>query len=283
MHDTGTQEISFGGIFDQLEDDERISVRAGDFKVFLAKALSGVGISEPSLAFSYRGIEQEAAVSLERVVEKAAASLGKHLANGVDDEVICDITWWRDDVLKACQHVYGIVLSRDDDGVEDTIDGVLAEIGDGLQDRSTEFGYELIYEYLPEREKVMKLAKRFDDAALAAAADRLIRERWGDGYEILLDDGTVGDEPAFYVAAPRDESERGRCDQPTAVFIEYASDFEGDAYDLCSAAISVTNEVNALAEKERAREEAPTEVADAARAVASASVADACDKTAIHR
>lgn len=209
MHDTGTQEISFGGIFDQLEDDERISVRAGDFKVFLAKALSGVGISEPSLAFSYRGIEQEAAVSLERVVEKAAASLGKHLANGVDDEVICDITWWREDVLKACQHVYGIVLSRDDDGVEDTIDGVLAEIGDGLQDRSTEFGYELIYEYLPEREKVMKLAKRFDDAALAAAADRLIRERWGDGYEILLDDGTVGDEPAFYVAAPRDESEGG--------------------------------------------------------------------------
>lgn len=148
MPETSAQKLSLAGIFDQLDNNEVVSVRAGDLKDFLNQV--GRGDPESSLTFAYRGIEQEAAL------------VGKHLANGVDAEVVCDITWWREDVLKACEHVYGIELNRDDDGVEEMIDGVLVGIGSGLQDRSTEFGYELIYQHLPEREQIVKLARRFD-------------------------------------------------------------------------------------------------------------------------
>lgn len=253
MPDTGVHEVSFGDIFGQLEDDERISVRAGDLKVFLAKALTGVGTTEPTLSFSYRGIEQEAALSFEHDIENAATCVGKHLANGVDDEVICDITWWREDVVTACKHVYGIKLDRDDEAVESMIDGVVDRIGDNLQERSTEFGYELIYDELPGRELV--------DRLVAQEADKLIRERYDDAYEIIYDDSVGGDEQAFYIAAPSSESDRGTAEQPTAVFIEYAKDFTGSAYDLCNAAISVTCEVDALIE-ERETEEQAKSVAD---------------------
>lgn len=211
MSGISSHEVSLVDVFDRLGDNEVISVRAGDLKEFVRQIDEDA--AEPSLPFACRGIEHEATL------------LGRHLAPGDNEEVICDITWLREDVVRACEHVYGVELNRADNGVEEMIDGVLAEIGDGLQDRSTEFGYELIYEHLPAWEEVLKLAPR--NVALAAEADSLIREYWGSAYEILLDDATAGGEAAFYVAAPKDESEGGRVDQPTAVFIAYAGDFDG--------------------------------------------------------
>lgn len=277
MSGISSHEVSLADVLERLGDNEVISVRAGDLKEFVRQI--DEGSAEPSLAFAYRGIEHEAAL------------LGRHFATGNVDEVVCDITWLREDVVRACEHVYGIELNRADNGVEEMIDSVLAEIGDGLQDRSTEFGYELIYEHLPAWEEVLKLAPR--DVALAAEADRLIRECWGSAYEVLLDDATAGDEPAFYVAAPKDESEGGRVDQPTAVFIAYVSDFGGDAYTLCNAAIDLTGKVDALAEaretEERAQEAAsrmlgnPSEISAAARAVAGRAGASDTDVSNIHR
>lgn len=277
MSGISSHEVSLVDVFDRLGDNEVISVRAGDLKEFVRQIDEDA--AEPSLPFACRGIEHEATL------------LGRHLAPGDNEEVICDITWLREDVVRACEHVYGVELNRADNGVEEMIDGVLAEIGDGLQDRSTEFGYELIYEHLPAWEEVLKLAPR--NVALAAEADSLIREYWGSAYEILLDDATAGDEAAFYVAAPKDESEGGRVDQPTAVFIAYAGDFDGDAYTLCNAAIDLTGKVDALAcareTEEQAQEAAsrmlgnPSEISSAARSVAGRSGITDTEAPTIHR
>ena len=76
---------------------------------------------------------------------------------------------------------------------------------------------------------------------IADAADKMIRERWGDAYEVIYDEA----EEAYVVAAPRDESE-GRADQPTAVTVGYAEDFD-DAEGLYEAARSMTDRVDELA------------------------------------
>ena len=77
---------------------------------------------------------------------------------------------------------------------------------------------------------------------VAEAADRMVRERLGDAYEVIYDEA----EEAYVVAAPRDESEGGRADQPTAVTVGYAEDFD-DAEGLYEAARSMTDRVDELA------------------------------------
>lgn len=78
--------------------------------------------------------------------------------------------------------------------------------------------------------------------AMAAEADRMIRERYGLGYEVLY----RGEDDTFVVAAPMDESEGGDPDQPTAICCGWCDDFE-DAEQLYQAAIRYADEVDKLA------------------------------------
>lgn len=68
------------------------------------------------------------------------------------------------------------------------------------------------------------------EAKIAAAADRLIRERWCG---------------AYVIAAPADADEGGDPDQPTAVCIGFADEFE-DAEQLYERAASLSVRVDAL-------------------------------------
>ncbi|HIY83877.1 hypothetical protein [Rubneribacter sp.] len=96
-----------------------------------------------------------------------------------DGEEICDVRWVRDDVVAAYEHCQGVRLGRGDAVVEDYIDAVVSDIGDTLQDRSTEFGYELIYDFLPDfdtfaRESVAA-AEKEPSARNARAAEAAAR------------------------------------------------------------------------------------------------------------
>lgn len=261
MADPALSPLDFARPYGDLPDSNRITVAVGDLKAFVNDILSGV--AAPALSYAYNGLEQ-------------TATCHRNPFGPDDPEEICDIKWVRADVTLACEHVYGITLDRDDDAVESMIDSVVERIGDNLQDRSTEYGFELIYQELPGRESVYRL--------LAQEADKLIREKRDDAYEIFYDDSVASEEPAFCVVASASDSERVAAEQPTAVFIEYAKDFTGSAYDLCDAAFGALNKVDALSEETveairsgRSRLDpdlvipSPSEVADAARTVARAS------------
>ena len=79
------------------------------------------------------------------------------------------------------------------------------------------------------------------EAKLAAAADQLIRERVSNAYEILY----RGEDDIYVIAAPADEDEGGDPDQPTAVCIGFADEFE-DVEQLYERAASLTDKVDAL-------------------------------------
>lgn len=79
------------------------------------------------------------------------------------------------------------------------------------------------------------------EAKIAAAADRLIRERWCGAYEILY----RGEDDTYVIAAPADADEGGDPDQPTAVCIGFADEFE-DAEQLYERAASLSVRVDAL-------------------------------------
>ena len=78
--------------------------------------------------------------------------------------------------------------------------------------------------------------------AMAAEADRMIRERYDLGYEVLY----RGEDDTFVVASPADDSEGGDPDQPTAICCGWCDDFE-DAEQLYEAALRYTDEVDQLA------------------------------------
>lgn len=88
--------------------------------------------------------------TLHALIDLPSPLYGQRIPDG---EEICDVRWMRDDVVAAYEHCRGTRLSRGDAAVEDYIDAVVSDIGDTLQDRSTEFGYELIYEFLPDFDK----------------------------------------------------------------------------------------------------------------------------------
>ena len=77
--------------------------------------------------------------------------------------------------------------------------------------------------------------------AIAAEADRIVRERYGDAYEILY----YGDEDGYVIAAPADEEEGGDPEQPTAVYVCDACDVE-DAEELYNEAIMYARRVDQL-------------------------------------
>lgn len=130
--------------FESLADEDTVSITAGSLRSFLDQVRSGA--PEPLLTYAHRGVERQ-------------VSFPEATVSRDDGEVFCDIRWMREDVIAACDHVYGIRLDRDAEGVEDMIDDVVGRIGDCLQDRSTEFGYELIYEFLPGYAEVARLAR----------------------------------------------------------------------------------------------------------------------------
>ena len=81
-----------------------------------------------------------------------------------------------------------------------------------------------------------------DFKAMADAADQMIRDRLCDTYEILYDEAEEG----FIVAAPADDGEGGRTDQPTAVFVCYRDEAE-DAEELYRKAAAISDKVDELA------------------------------------
>lgn len=82
--------------------------------------------------------------------------------------------------------------------------------------------------------------------ALANEADKLIRERWGDAYEVLFS----GEDFGYVVAAPFDADEGGDPRQPTAIYVGDVDEFE-TAEELYERAVSYTKNVDALVEKLR--------------------------------
>lgn len=75
----------------------------------------------------------------------------------------------------------------------------------------------------------------------AAEADKLIRERFSSAYEILY----RGEDDTYVIAAPADADEGGDPDQPTAICIGFADEFE-DAEQLYERAAMMTDKVDAL-------------------------------------
>ena len=82
--------------------------------------------------------------------------------------------------------------------------------------------------------------------ALANEADKMIRERWGDAYEVLFS----GEDFGYVVASPFDDSEGGDSRQPTAVYVGDVDEFD-TAEELYERAVSYTKNVDALVEKLR--------------------------------
>lgn len=79
--------------------------------------------------------------------------------------------------------------------------------------------------------------------AIAETADQMIRDLYDAGFEILY----VPSTNEFVLAKPRNDEEGARPDQPTAICIGYAEDFE-DAEQLYNEALRFTDEVDRLAE-----------------------------------
>lgn len=79
--------------------------------------------------------------------------------------------------------------------------------------------------------------------AIAEAADQMIRDLYDAGFEILY----VPGKNEFVLAKPRNAAELTRPDQPTAVFLGCAENFE-NAEQLYREALHFTDEVDRLAE-----------------------------------
>lgn len=82
-----------------------------------------------------------------------------------EQETFCTIRWMRDDIVGAIEQACGVVLDRDSadsEEVEAIIDRVIDEVSRGLQDRSTEEGWEIIDALMPDDaiERAKALAER---------------------------------------------------------------------------------------------------------------------------
>ena len=85
---------------------------------------------------------------------------------------------------------------------------------------------------------------------MADEADRMIRERYDLGYEVLY----RSEDDTFVVASPADDGEGGDPDQPTTICCGFCDDFE-DAEQLYEAALRYADEVDKLAARRREDEE----------------------------
>lgn len=128
-------ETSWYGVFD-MDPESTIQVRTGDLQEFLRQQM--MGVHNPGLSV---------ALSEERD----------------DAETFCTIRWKRDDVLDAVNRASGTNLARDGEHageVEQIIDSVIGAIGDGLDESSTEHGWEVIYQLIPN--EAIEKAKELD-------------------------------------------------------------------------------------------------------------------------
>ena len=178
-------ETSWYGIF-SLDPDATLEVRAGDLQEFMRQQM--MGATNPGLtvvtADERRGNLSELAqrlrdcknrefndgMDVEYAIEEAIGYDGGSL-DGLfdrlvdlvgaseaaqperDDEVFCTIRWSRTDILDAIENACGVRLDRDGDDqteVKEVIDRVIDAVQDGLEDRSTEFGWVVIDTLMPQ-------------------------------------------------------------------------------------------------------------------------------------
>lgn len=188
-------QTSWHGVFD-MDPGDTIQVRVGDLQEFLRQQMMGVpnpGITVATaderkdnlsaLAQRLRdckhrefndGMDVEYAIEeaigynggsidglfdrLADLVESSEATQPEH-----DGETFCTIRWMRDDVLSAINRSADVSLAREGshaNEVEAIIDSVIDAIGDGLDESSTEHGWEVIYQLIPN--EAIEKAKELD-------------------------------------------------------------------------------------------------------------------------
>ena len=178
-------ETSWYGLFD-LAPDDTLEVRAGDLQAFLRQQM--MGVTNPGLTVATaderkdnlsalaqrlrdcKHREFNDGMDVEYAIEEAIGYNGgsidgffDKLADLVDaskaaqpergGEVFCTISWSRDDVVDAIEQATGVRLERDGNHaneVEAIIDHVIDNVSKGLQDRSTEHGWEVIDALMPD-------------------------------------------------------------------------------------------------------------------------------------
>lgn len=179
-------ETSWYGLFD-LDPKATLEVRAGDLQAFLRQQM--MGVTNPGLtvataderkdnvsAIAQRlrdckhrefndGMDVEYAIeeaigynggSLDGLFDSLADLVGSsefvHPEQG-DDEIFCTIAWSRADIVEAIERATGVRLDRDGlqaDSIVAIIDHVVNHVAKGLQDRSVEYGWEVIDALMPD-------------------------------------------------------------------------------------------------------------------------------------
>lgn len=103
-------------------------------------------------------------------MQLGAASVAEWFAEKARPEVFCEIKWSRDDIATVIENGAGVPFQRGGEQaeeVEDIIDRAIEGIGNGLQDQSTEDGWDTIYALIPP--DVFDMA---DDLAHGRGAER---------------------------------------------------------------------------------------------------------------
>lgn len=188
-------ETSWYGIFD-MDPDATVQLRAGDLQEFLRQQM--MGVPNPGLtvataderkdnlsALAQRlrdckhrefndGMDVEYAIeeaigynggSIDGLFDRLADLVGPGEAAQPerDGETFCTIRWMRDDILEAVNRAAEVNLAREGphaDEVESIIDSVIDVIGNGLDESSTEHGWEVISQLIPD--EAIEKAKELD-------------------------------------------------------------------------------------------------------------------------
>lgn len=178
-------ETSWYGLFD-LSPDDTLEVRAGDLQEFMRQQM--MGATNPGLTVvtaderrdnlselaqrlrdcKHRefndGMDVEYAIeeaigydggSIDGLFDRLADLVGASEAAQPerDDEVFCTIRWSRTDILDAIENACGVRLDRDVDDpteAEEIVNCVIDAVQKGLEERSTEFGWEVIDTLMPD-------------------------------------------------------------------------------------------------------------------------------------
>lgn len=178
-------ETSWYGLFN-LDPDDTLEVRAGDLQEFMRQQM--MGATNPGLtvataderkdnlsALAQRlrdckhkefndGMDVEYAIeeaigynggSIDGLFDRLADLVGSSEAAQPerDDEVFCTIEWSKADIVDAIERATGIRLDRNGsqaDAVETLLDQVASHVADDLQDRSVEYGWDVIDTLMPD-------------------------------------------------------------------------------------------------------------------------------------
>ena len=188
-------ETSWHGVFD-MDPNDVIQVRAGDLQEFLRQQM--MGVTNPGLTVATAderkdnlselaqrlrdckhrefndGMDVEYAIeeaigynggSIDGLFDRLADLVGSSETTQPerDGEVFCTIRWMRDDILEAVNRSADVNLAREGshaDEVEGIVDSVIDAIGDALDESSTEHGWEVINQLIPDEaiERAKELA-----------------------------------------------------------------------------------------------------------------------------